>query len=126
MAEKVRRQTRFCLSLPLWVRIRKQLEGKSRSGKTVVAEETLTENISTTGCYFFLSGKPPLGSVAEMEITVSGDYTSIQIGTLHCRGKVVRVEDRSARGKVGVACAIESYSFSTPAERFGGSASRAR
>ena len=114
MTERVKRRKRFRIPLPLVVRIRHLLEGKTCAEETVVDEETITDNISTTGCYFLLSEESPVGSIVEMEITVPNCYVGVQQGTLHCRGKVVRVEDRSAIGKVGVACTIESYSFSTP------------
>jgi hypothetical protein len=77
--------------------------------KPVVDEETNTENISSTGCYFLLSGKPSVGSIAEMEITLPHVYPGSGKGTLRCRGRVVRVEEGSTEGKAGVACKFESY-----------------
>ena len=111
------RQRRFRIPLHLWIRIQQKLGRKNLAEERAVAEETITENISSTGCYFFLSGKPPVGSIAEMEITLPSGYPGIGYGRLHCRGKVVRVEDHTAEGKVGVACAIESYSLDPPKGR---------
>jgi len=32
-------------------------------------------------------------------------------GKIYCRGKVLRVNDQSIPGKIGVACTIDSYKF---------------
>ena len=111
MVNMVKRQRRFRVSLPLWIRIQRRLREKRPTPKPIFNEETTTENISSTGCYFLLSGKPPVGSIAEMEITFPHIYRGGRGGTLYCRGKVVRVEDKAAEGKAGVACKLESYKF---------------
>lgn len=118
--EKPMRQKRFRVPLPLWVRIRQRFEGKTGTEKTLVDEETVTENISTTGCYFLLSEKPPLGSIADMEIRVPDHCAGVQEGTLHCRGRVVRVEPQPTGARFGVACAIDCYSLSAPKLRLRG------
>ena len=71
MVEMLGRRKRFQLSLPLWVRLWQQLTASPRK-KIHLTEETITENISSAGCYFYLSKKPALGSRALMEITVPG------------------------------------------------------
>ena len=118
MAEGEQRQKRFRIALPLRIRIRQRL-GMERRAKeeNVVVEETITENISTTGCYFLLSKKPPVGSSAEMEIAVPGHYLGVRSGRVHCRGKIVRVEDRHGGKRAGVACTIDSYSLHPPAPK---------
>ncbi|MBI3894400.1 MAG: PilZ domain-containing protein [Acidobacteria bacterium] len=110
------RPKRYRVALPLWVRIGKRLgRGKRAKEEPVLVEETITDNISTTGCYFRLSQPPPVGSCAEIEITVPPHYAGIQGGKVQCRGKVIRVETQPGK-KAGVACTIESYDFSPPPE----------
>lgn len=109
------RPQRFRLAWPLWVRLRRHLGRKSRGRpEEVVAEESITENISTTGCYFYVSEEPAVGSPAEMEITVPGNSLGLGNSTVRCHGKVIRVDLPSTGGKVGVACSINSYAFHPP------------
>jgi hypothetical protein len=112
MAERIDRKRRFRISLPASVRIKHRPQGgKEEATKTVIVDEaTVTDNISSTGCYFHLSSRPPLGSIAEIVINVPPDYTGYA-ENLRCHGKVVRVNKRIRKGKVGVACTIESYSL---------------
>ena len=112
------RPQRFRLAWPLWVRLKRHFGQESRGKpEEVVAVETITENISTTGCYFYVSAdveEPAVGSPAEMEITVPGNSLGLGNSTVHCHGKVIRVDLPSAGGKVGVACSIDSYAFHPP------------
>ena len=106
------RPRRFRLTWPLCVRLGQRLGLKSRARpQAEIAEETITENISTKGCYFYVSKKPALGSSAEMKITVPGNSLGLGNGSVHCYGKVLRVDSPSVGGKVGVACSIDSYAF---------------
>jgi hypothetical protein len=72
-------------------------------------EETVTENVSSTGCYFSLSDVPEIGSKVEMEIAMQLEKDRAQTGKVLCSGKVVRVEPAVRRGKAGVACTIDHY-----------------
>ena len=110
MVEMLGRRKRFQLSLPVWVRLWQQLAASPRK-KTQLTEETITENISSEGCYFYLSKKPALGSKAVMEITVPGKTVGLKDSKVRASGKVVRVDEKRAEGKVGVACTIERFSF---------------
>jgi hypothetical protein len=113
MANTPKRQKRYQLSLPLWIRIQERFKGKKKpASQPIIDEETITENISSTGCYFLVSGKPPVGSIAEMEITLPHTYRGGGTGTLHCRARVVRVDEKKPEGKAGVACRFESYKLS--------------
>jgi hypothetical protein len=75
-------------------------------------EDTLTENISSGGCYFFLTQEPPLGSLLDMEVTIPGDILDVPFARIYCRGKVVRVDQEPAKHdseqtRFGVAAIIE-------------------
>ena len=107
-----RRHRRFNLTLPLWVHIgqRRQKEVPAEE-KSDVAEETTTSNISTAGCFFYLSRKPPLDAPVILEIKVPPLPQGSQTGKILCHGKVVRVSDQKVDRKVGVACTIHSYAF---------------
>lgn len=118
MAEKSpRHHRRFNLSLPLWVHIGQRRRGealskrKSEVAEEDVAEETTTTNISTAGCFFYLSRKPPVGAPVILEIKVPPLHQGPQTGKILCHGKVVRVSDQKVDRKVGVACTIHSYAF---------------
>lgn len=77
-------------------------------------EYTVTENICSEGCYFFLSQEPPLGSHLEMEITIPGEVHDIPFAKIYCRGEVVRVDRCTAEAEpeqpqFGVAARIERF-----------------
>ena len=66
------RPRRYQLLLPLRVWIRGWGKGKaSAEAQPVVEAETITENISSAGCYFLLNEKPAVGSRIEMEIKMT-------------------------------------------------------
>ncbi|HEY7680399.1 MAG TPA: PilZ domain-containing protein [Terriglobia bacterium] len=102
------RKQRYQLPFPLRVWIRKVSRELASSGRRLLSvEETVTENISSTGCYFSLSDAPEIGSKVEMEIAMQSARDLPATGRVLCRGKVVRVETDG--GKAGVACTIDHY-----------------
>jgi hypothetical protein len=113
MAEILHRQKkRFNVSLP----IRMRLPFNSHSGGRHFScnahgptERSVTHNISSTGCYFILSHELPLGSLIDMEIEIPALQPIPRGLRLYCRAKVVRIDDASAQGKIGIACTIEEY-----------------
>lgn len=117
------RRRRYRLPLPLRVWFKKRREALSKRADVEV-EDTVTENISSTGCYFLLADAPPVGSKAEMEITIDPGLTGSRSSKVICSGKIVRVDppdtikgakkEASVKGgkkKVGVACTIDHYRF---------------
>jgi len=58
-----------------------------------------------------LSRDLPVETKLEFEITIPGSLLGVSEGKLRCRGKVVRVEEHSGSGRVGVAATIDSYHF---------------
>ncbi len=111
-ASQPRHRKRYDLSLPTWVRFWQRRGGSSRSTRKMeVLEDTVMENISTEGCYFFLAQKPSVGASVEIEMLVPARASGAQSARLRCRGKVLRIEEAAEQGKVGVACAIEHHSL---------------
>ena len=115
-----RKRRRFYVTLPLMVRLGKQWEESSRlPQKPPTEENTITENISSAGCYFQLSYRPTVGSEVEMEITIPLRSPLGLPNRVRCRGKVTRVEVDHPEGRVGVVATIESYQFlDSPASSF--------
>ena len=104
------RAKRYPLLLPLRVWIRGFMRGFSpRRRPPVVTAETITENISSTGCYFLLNEEPPVGTNVKMEIVIPPLEDRTETGKILCRGKVVRIERERPQGKTGVACTIDHY-----------------
>jgi hypothetical protein len=102
-----RGRKRFQLSLPVRVR--------SKNGPF---EQTVTENISTTGCYFRSSHPIAIGSEVQMEIAMPIFRSVRRTFKITCRGRVVRVEPVS--GAIGIACKFNRYRMcQMPARRAG-------
>ena len=109
-----RQQNRLGVCLPLRVR---PLQHPVKAVSTAwpmnsEAEYTVTENVSSGGCYFYLAQDPPLGARLEIEITIPGDAAEAPFARVYCRGQVIRVDyDWAGQGseepRVGVAAAIE-------------------
>ena len=98
-----RQQNRVMVCLPLRVSVGKQPVKVSSSiwQMNPGIEYTVTENVCSGGCYFFLSQEPPLGAGLEMEITIPGDISDVPFARIYCRGKVIRV-DREGADQVSV------------------------
>jgi len=112
-----RQANRYHMGLPVKVRLRQMLGLPTRqSKKTLVEEETVTENISSHGCFFRLSQRPLLGSVVEMEITLPPQPSGLPETRVRCRGRVIRVETVVTGDRVGVASSIDHFRL-LPGER---------
>lgn len=115
--QQVRGHRRFNVSLPLWVRFWERLWGKvdprskTQQNKLEEEEQTITTNISSGGCFFYVSQKPSLGASATILVDIPARVSGVRGGKVLCKGKVVRVSDQEIQGKVGVACTIDSYVF---------------
>jgi hypothetical protein len=109
-----RRGRRYPLILPLRVLVRK-IQGRF-SEHSRRPSETITENISSTGCYFLLDREIGIRDRVEMEILIPPMDENSPAGLAVCRGRVVRVEPKPESGKVGVACTIDHYRL-TASER---------
>ena len=102
---------RFPLQLPIKIAERKSSK----------AQDATTLNVSAAGVYIKAEQPFEIGSTVEFDITlpagVIGTKTDVAI---HCRGRVVRTEDKrggkqakakAAGKKSGVACVIDHYKF---------------
>ncbi len=91
-----------------------------RVGDTPASAEHVgtTENISSSGAYFWLDTPPEIGSIIECEMTIPsktiGARTDI---TLRCLARVVRTDAPRKGTQTGVACVIDSYEFVRPKTR---------
>lgn len=111
------RPRRYPLLLPLRVWIRSWGKAKEPQNAKLDREaETVTENISSAGCYFLLDEEPKIGRRVDMEIKLAPTPGASPGSTVLCRGRVVRVEKEKERGKTGVGCAIESYRIVPPSK----------
>jgi hypothetical protein len=102
----------LCLPVRVSLRSRPRNVGPSIWQMNPEVEHTVTENVSSGGCYFFLSQEPPVETRLEMEITVPGEIPDVPFARIYCLGKVIRVEPRPADPtfelpRFGVAAAIE-------------------
>ena len=91
--------------LPVQVWFRDLMKGTVSSNAQNI-ESVVTENISSTGCYFVVKkDAPPVGTEIEMEISIP----AVKDGKVRCEGKIVRLEKTLEEGKTGVACSIDHY-----------------
>jgi len=104
--KRIRR--RFPVPLPAKIFVRRFLKSTKKRRRAVLIEDTVTENVSSTGCYLFLSIEPEVGSKVRMEIEML-NRGAAQAATVLCRGRVVRVERDAQQDRFGVACSIDHY-----------------
>ena len=100
---------RFNLKLPLRIWFRERTENRSQAKEGMVVEDTVTANIGSGGCYFYLRHAPVAGTDAEMEITVPLAGVRGKESKIRCWGKILRVEEQPGGEKVGVASTIQQY-----------------
>ncbi|MBI2819898.1 MAG: PilZ domain-containing protein [Acidobacteria bacterium] len=113
------RPRRYQLFLPLKVWVRSWGRGEqAKSAKPQLEEETITENISSAGCYFLLEEEPEIGSRVEMEIKMEPKPGGKPGSKVICRGRIVRTEKEMKGGKTGVGCAFERYRIIPPSKKF--------
>jgi hypothetical protein len=102
MAEPQREQRttrRFALRLPLTVKFP---QGDQR--------EAQTRDVSARGISFYVDTLIEEGSPIEFTLTLPPEITLTESIRVHCKGKVIRVEQQGP-GRVGVAAIIERYEF---------------
>ena len=112
------RPRRYQLFLPLKVWIRDWgKEKRSQEKHPEVEEETITENISSVGCYFLLSEEPAVGSRVDMEVQMAPKHGGKPNSKMFCRGRVVRIQKEKGKRKTGVGCAIDRYQIVRPPKK---------
>jgi len=91
---------RFSLNLPIVVR---------RLGGDLGELRGVTRDVSSRGAFVYLQSDASEGTTIEFLMTLPTEITLAEPIHVLCSGKVVRVEQSSARP--GLAVAIESYDF---------------
>jgi hypothetical protein len=89
---------RFTLTLPVSVRDQEREEIAS------------TRDISSRGICFYMDRRLEKGSEIELTLTLPPEITMTEAIRVHCKGRVVRVEDLPT-GKLAIAAQINQYQF---------------
>jgi len=70
-----------------------------------------TRDVSARGICFYLDSAITAGSSIEFTLTLPPEITLTESIRVHCKGKVVRVDNGAVEGKVAVAAVIDEYEF---------------
>ena len=101
--EKDKRATRrFALRLPVSVRY-------GENGQE--QHEAQTRDVSARGICFYLDSAIQAGSGIDFTLTLPPEITLTESIRVRCKGRVLRVEGGSAKGKMAVAAVIDEYEF---------------
>ena len=101
--EQEKRATRrFALRLPVTV---SYTENGSQE------KNAQTRDVSARGISFYLDSAIQAGAAIEFTLTLPPEITLTESIRVHCRGKVLRVDQGGADGKVAVAAVIDEYEF---------------
>lgn len=92
---------RFPLQLPVTVKF-------PQGGASTEAQ---TRDVSARGICFYLDSRLDTGSNIEFTLTLPVEVTMTHAVRIRCKGKVLRVENSTAVGKMAVAAQIEQYEF---------------
>ena len=68
-------------------------------------------DVSARGICFYLENAVAQGQPIGFTLTLPPEITLTESIRVHCKGRVVRVEDGRADGKLAVAAVIEEYEF---------------
>ena len=102
-AEREKRSTRrFALRLPVSV-------AYAQNGEQEKAAQT--RDVSARGICFYVDSAIAAGSAIDFTLVLPPEITLTESIRVRCKGKVVRVENGGAEGKVAVAAVIEEYDF---------------
>jgi PilZ domain len=101
-APEKRSTRRFALRLPVSVSYADE-KGNEKSAET--------RDVSARGICFYLDSAIATGSAIEFTLTLPPEITLTESIRVHCKGKVVRVNEGGPDGKVAVAAVIEEYEF---------------
>jgi hypothetical protein len=70
-----------------------------------------TRDVSARGICFYLDTAIATGSAIEFTLTLPPEITLTESIRVRCKGKVVRVDDATADGRIAVAAVIDEYEF---------------
>jgi hypothetical protein len=75
------------------------------------AQPAQLRDVSARGICFYLESAVAQGSAIGFTLTLPPEITLTESIRVQCKGRVVRVEDGRADGKLAVAAVIEEYEF---------------
>ncbi|HEX3323176.1 MAG TPA: PilZ domain-containing protein [Terriglobales bacterium] len=93
---------RFALRLPVSVTY-------TENGEQQKAAQT--RDVSARGISFYVDAPIAKDSPIEFTLTLPPEITLAESINVRCKGKVVRIDDPAANGKMAVAAVIEEYEF---------------
>lgn len=99
--QEKRAARRFALRVP--VSVSRGTDGSSESAQI--------RDVSARGICFYLDSAVSQGSPIGFTLTLPPEITLTESIRVQCKGRVVRVEDATADGKITVAAVIEEYEF---------------
>ena len=93
---------RFALHLPVTV---------ASEGEPPQSASGQIRDVSARGICFYLESALAQGSPIGFTLTLPPEITLTDAIRVHCKGRVVRVEEPGASGRLAVAAVIEEYEF---------------
>jgi hypothetical protein len=93
---------RFALRIPVSV---------ARDQDTKYSESAEIRDVSARGVCLYLDSPIEQGSPIGFTLTLPAEITLTESIRVQCKGRVVRIEDNAAEGKMAVAAVIEEYEF---------------
>jgi hypothetical protein len=100
--QEKRAARRFALRIPVAV---------ARDGNSGHGEPGQIRDVSARGISLYLDSPIAQGSPIGFTLTLPPEITLTESIRVQCKGRVVRIEDSSADGKLAVAAVIEEYEF---------------
>jgi PilZ domain-containing protein len=100
--QEKRAARRFALHIPVTV---------AHGENSKPGEAGQIRDVSARGICFYLGSAVDQGSPIAFTLTLPPEITLTDSIRVHCKGRVVRVEDFSSSGKLAVAAVIEEYEF---------------
>jgi hypothetical protein len=104
-AQEKRAARRFALRIPVTV---------GRGENPNCSESAQIRDVSARGISFYLDSPIEQGSPIGFTLTLPPEITLTESIRVHCKGRVVRIEESSSPGvpgKMAVAAVIEEYEF---------------
>ncbi len=100
--QEKRAARRFALRIPVAV---------ARGEDTKYGESAEIRDVSARGISLYLDSPIEQGSPIGFTLTLPPEITLTESIRVQCKGRVVRIEDKAAEGKMAVAAVIEEYEF---------------
>ena len=95
---------RFALRVPVSV-------NRNTTNTNIQDEAAQLRDVSARGICFYLESAIEQGAHIGFTLTLPPEVTLTESIRVQCQGRVVRVDDGAADGKVSVAAVIEAYEF---------------